>query len=103
MVERFRLVETNWSRSFGPEASGLEFQHWSRNFGIIQFVHSWRKAKSCQHTAISNQPFLVYFSKLPSREGLGVCIISCKLTVDSLQWFLSYKSKFIPKFRDKNR
>jgi len=73
MIERFRLVETNWSRSFGPEASGLEFQHWSRNFGIIQFVHSWLKAKSCQLSAISKQ------------------------------LFLAYKSKFIPKFRDKNR
>jgi hypothetical protein len=30
------------------------------------------------------------FAKLPSREGLGVCFISCKLTVDSLQCFLDY-------------
>jgi hypothetical protein len=32
-------------------------------------------AKCYQLTAISKQRFLVYFAKLPSREGLGVCLL----------------------------
>ena len=47
---------------------------------------------------------LEYFAKIPSREGLGVCIISCKLTVDSLQRLLAYKSKIkLQKSKIKNR
>ena len=61
MIERFRLVETNWSRSFGPEASGLEFQHW--NLTIRAFV-----AISYKQTAVlSIDPFRLYDFASPVR------------------------------------
>jgi hypothetical protein len=68
MIEKFSIKAAVWSRRFG-------IRHW--NFLAQSLISS----------------LLVYDlsrRKLPSREGLGVCFISCKLTVDSLQCFLDY-------------
>ena len=56
---------------FGPEASGLGFYLAPSLISRLSVYDLYRR-------------------KLPSREGLGVCFLGCKFTVDSLQLFLDY-------------